>query len=76
MRMTIYGKGCSKCELLASHAESAAKSLGIPYELKKVTDINEIIDAGIMRTPALAVDDEVVVEGAVASEDKIKTLLS
>ena len=76
MRMKIYGKGCAKCELLADHAEAAAKSLGIPYELEKVTDINAIIEAGIMRTPALALDDEVVVEGTVASEETIKALLS
>ena len=76
MRMKIYGKGCAKCELLADHAESAAKSLGIPYEMEKVTDINAIVEAGIMRTPALALDDEVVVEGTVASEETIKALLS
>ena len=76
MRMKIYGKGCAKCELLADNAESAAKSLGIPYEIEKVTDINAIIEAGIMRTPALALDDEVVVEGTVASEETIKALLS
>lgn len=76
MKMKIYGSGCAKCNLLTKHAEAAAKSLGIPYELEKITDINDIIDAGIMRTPTLAIDDEVVVEGHVASEEKIRQLLA
>jgi len=40
-----------------------------------VTDVNDIINAGVMRTPALAVDGEIAVEGKVASADDIKKLL-
>lgn len=76
MKLKIYGSGCTKCKLLAEHAESAAQALGISYELEKVTDMNSIIDAGVMRTPALAVDDEIVVEGRVVGAEKIKQLLA
>ena len=76
MKLKIYGSGCTKCKLLAEHAESAAQALGISYELEKVTDMNSIIDAGVMRTPALAVDDEIVVEGKVVGAEKIKQLLA
>ncbi len=76
MNLKIYGSGCAKCNLLAEHAESAARALEINYEIEKVTDINEIIDAGVMRTPALAVNDEIVVAGSVPSADKIKEYLS
>lgn len=76
MKLKIYGSGCAKCNLLANHAASAAQSLGLSYELEKITDVNDIIDAGIMRTPALVVDDEVLVEGNVASEEKIQQLLA
>ena len=75
MKLRIYGSGCSKCNLLAEHAETAAKELEISYELEKVTDINDIIDAGVLRTPALAVDGKVVVMGQVASAEKIKEYL-
>ena len=76
MKLTIYGSGCSKCKLLTEHAEAAAKELGISYEIDKVTDMNAIIDAGVVRTPALAVNGELVIEGAVPSADKLKTYLA
>jgi len=62
--------------LLTEHAEAAAKELGISYEIDKVTDMNAIIDAGVIRTPALAVNGELVIEGAVPSADKLKTYLA
>ena len=54
MKLQILGKGCAKCVALGEHAEAAAKALGLEYELEKVTDLNAIIDAGVMTTPALA----------------------
>jgi small redox-active disulfide protein 2 len=76
VKLTIYGSGCSKCKLLTEHAEAAAKALGISYEIDKVTDMNAIIDAGVVRTPALAVNGELVIEGTVPSADKLKTYLA
>ena len=76
MKLKIYGSGCTKCNLMTQHAEAAAQELGIEYELEKVTDMNQIIDAGVMRTPALAVDGEVVVSGHVPSAEKLRQLLS
>ena len=75
MKFQIYGSGCSKCESLTANLESAAQALGITYEVVKVTDINAIIDAGVMRTPALAVDGKVIVEGKVVGADAIRKLL-
>lgn len=76
MKLTIYGSGCAKCNLLTQHAETAARELGASYELEKITDMNQIIDAGIMRTPALAVDDQIVVEGKVPSANELKQYLA
>jgi small redox-active disulfide protein 2 len=76
LNLQIYGSGCAKCQTLATNTEAAARSLGINYELEKVTDMNAIIDAGIMRTPALAVDGEILIEGKVPSTDEIRRLLT
>jgi len=76
MKLEIYGSGCAKCNLLTQHAEKAARELGISYQLEKITDINGIIDAGVLRTPALAVDGKLVVVGQVPSADKIKQYLA
>ncbi len=75
MKFTIYGSGCAKCNQLAANAEQAANDKSLDYELEKVTEMNAIIDAGIMRTPALAIDDEIVVEGKVASPADIERLI-
>ncbi|MCB1849170.1 MAG: TM0996/MTH895 family glutaredoxin-like protein [Halieaceae bacterium] len=76
MKLAIYGSGCSKCKTLAANAEAAARALGLTYELDKITDMNAIIDAGVMRTPALGVDGSIVVEGKVAAAEEIQKLLA
>jgi small redox-active disulfide protein 2 len=74
-KIEILGTGCPKCKKLAETAEEAAKALGILYELKKVTDIQEIIGYGIPMTPAMVVDGEVKVLGRVPPMDEMKKLL-
>lgn len=75
MKLTVYGSGCAKCQQLTANAEAAARRLNLDFSLDKVTDVNAIIDAGVMRTPALAVDDEVIVEGKVPSSNELEGLL-
>jgi small redox-active disulfide protein 2 len=72
----ILGTGCPKCEKLAKNADEAAKALGIDHKLEKVADINQILDFGVMMTPALAIDGEVKATGKVLSIDEIKALLA
>jgi small redox-active disulfide protein 2 len=74
-KLQILGTGCAKCKTLAANTEAAAKALGLEYELVKVTDINQIMDFGVMLTPALAVDGVVKSAGKVLSADEIKALL-
>lgn len=76
IKLQILGSGCAKCATLAFNADVAARSLALDYELEKVTDINAIIDAGVMSTPALAVDGEVKSVGRVLSVVEIKQLLT
>ncbi|AVI63885.1 thioredoxin family protein [Halomonas sp. GFAJ-1] len=76
MKLKIYGSGCKKCQQLTDNAKQAANALGLTVEIEKITDVNAIIDEGIMRTPALGIDDEVVIEGKVASVEEIQKLLS
>lgn len=74
-KIQVLGTGCPKCKKLAESAELAAKELNLEYELIKVTDINEILDFGVMSTPGLAVDGNVKVTGRVPSVDEIKKLI-
>ncbi len=75
-KIQILGTGCAKCKKLAELAENAANELDIQYELEKVTDLNDIMNFGVMVTPALVVDGEVKIAGKVPKIDDIKKLLS
>jgi small redox-active disulfide protein 2 len=75
MKLQILGTGCPKCKQLAQNAESAAEELGVDYEIEKVTDVNDIMEFGVMMTPALAVDGDVKVTGKVADVEDIKAFL-
>lgn len=76
MKIQILGTGCAKCKQLTENAETAARDMGIVYELEKVTDIVEIVKFGVMATPALAVDGNVKLVGKVATPAEIRALLS
>lgn len=75
-KLQVLGTGCPKCKQLAQTTETAAKELGIEYELIKVTDINEIVSFGVMSTPALVVDGVVKLAGKVPPVAEIKKLLA
>lgn len=74
-KLQILGAGCPKCQKLAKNTQRAADELGLDYELEKITDVNEIMEFGVMMTPALAVDGEVKSTGKVPDPDDIKQLI-
>ncbi|OPX19598.1 MAG: thioredoxin family protein [Desulfobacca sp. 4484_104] len=74
-KLQILGPGCPKCIELGQRTEEAAKSLGLDYELEKVTELNQIMAYGVMMTPALVVDGEVKVVGQVPSLEDIKKII-
>ena len=75
MQLTVMGPGCTRCKTLARLTEQAAKELGVPYELIKVTDLKQIMALGVMMTPALAVNGTIKLAGRVPSLEEIKKLL-
>ena len=76
MQLLILGTGCAKCTKLYEVTEQAAQSLGLQYELEKVTDLKQIMAFGVMATPALVVDGQVKVSGKVPSLEELKTMLA
>ena len=75
MKIQILGTGCPKCEKLAANAKKAADNLGLDYEMEKVTELNQIMEFGVMSTPALAVDGKVLVVGKVPNPAELEKLL-
>ncbi len=76
MKIEVLGTGCPKCHKLAENAKAAADKLGVEYELVKVTQLADIMQRGVMMTPALAIDGTVKSSGKVLSEAEVTTLLT
>ena len=68
----ILGASCPKCKKLNELVEEAVNELGVSAEIIKVTDINKIIDYGVMMTPALVIDGDVKVAEKIPEKEGIK----
>ena len=76
MDIKFLGSGCAKCQTLGRVTHDAVDQLGLRADFEKVTDPGEIASWGVMATPALVVDDEVVVSGRVPNVDDVKRMLA
>ncbi len=75
MKIQILGTGCPKCRQLAANAQAAVDAAGVDAVIEKVEKIAEIVDFGVMTTPALAIDGEVKSAGKLLSADQIQELI-
>ncbi len=75
MKIEILGTGCAKCKSLAKNVEKAVKETGVQAEVAKVDNIKEIMDRGVMMTPALYIDGESKLVGRTATVEEIKKML-
>jgi len=74
-KIEVLGTGCAKCNKLEETARKAADELGIEYEVIKVKDINDIMNYGVMVTPALVVNGVVKVAGKVPAIEEVKKMI-
>jgi len=75
MKIEILGTGCPKCRATEKIIRQVIDELKEEAEIVKVEDLQEIVNRGVMMTPAVAVDGEVKIVGHVPSADEIKKLL-
>jgi len=76
MKIAILGPGCRNCVTLERLAREAAAALGIDAEVTKVTDYADIASYGIMSTPGLVLDGEVVLSGRLPSGEEVRELIA
>lgn len=76
MIIKVLGSGCKKCEVLTNNTKEAIEEMGIEAEVVKVTDFKEIMGFGVMSTPTLVIDEEVVSVGKVLKPKQIKELIN
>lgn len=75
MNIKILGMGCSNCKKLQAVTEESVKELGIKANIEKVEDMPKILAYGVMRTPALVIDEQVVLQGRIPQKEELKKLL-
>jgi len=76
MKIKVLGAGCANCQALEKRTAEAVASLGLHAEIEKVTDYGEIASYGVMSTPALVVDETVVLSGRVPKVAELESLLA
>ena len=76
MKLEVLGSGCANCQKLMAVTEEAVRDLGVAdAEVIKVEDFAKIMTYGVMSTPALVIDEKVVVSGRVPRPAQVRELL-
>jgi len=76
MQIKILGTGCAKCKSLEEFTRRAVEELELSATVEKVEDIQQIMSYGILSTPGLVVNDQVILSGYLPRTREIKDLLS
>jgi small redox-active disulfide protein 2 len=75
MKIEVLGMGCPKCMSLEQNVKKALAELAMLADVEKVTDIQQIIQRGVMSTPALVIDGAVVLQGKSPTVDQLKDVI-
>ncbi|MBZ4663187.1 MAG: redox-active disulfide protein 2 [Caloramator sp.] len=75
MQIKILGSGCANCKKLEANAREAIKELGVEAEVIKVEDFKDIMKYGVMRTPAIVINEKVKMFGKVCTVEEIKNYI-
>lgn len=75
MEIKILGPGCPKCKTLDQLTREVVEKNGIQARVTKVEDIMEIMKYGVLSTPALVIDEKVVLKGRIPSAEELRQLI-
>lgn len=75
LEIKILGSGCSRCEALEKLVKKAVEEMNLDARVEKVGDIQEILKYSVMRTPALVINEKVLLSGVVPRMTELKSLL-
>jgi len=75
MKIQIAGPGCPNCQNTERNVIDACAALDFAADISHVTNIADILDLGVMRTPAVVIDGEVVISGRVPTVSELKNML-
>jgi len=75
-QIRILGPGCARCKQLYEGTLQAVADLGLDANVEKVEDLSAIVARGILATPALVIDDELVLAGQVPNATRLREILA
>lgn len=75
MHIDVYGPGCANCKRLEQQTRDALARIGLEAEVTKVEDVVAIAEAGVMRTPALGIDGQLVLQGRVPAVTELESII-
>ena len=76
MEIKVLGTGCAKCKSLEKVTRKAVDELNLDVTVTKVEDIQKIMENAVIRTPALVIDEKVVLSGQLPKVAEIKELIT
>lgn len=76
MEIKVLGTGCAKCKSLEKVTRKAVEELQLEASVEKVEDIQKIMEYAVMRTPALVINEKVVMSGQLPKVSEVKDLLN
>ncbi len=75
MKIKVLGTGCPSCKSLEKNVNEALDELSIKAEVEKITEVKDIMAYGVMSTPALVVDEKVVLYGHVPNVSQLVDII-
>ena len=75
MKIQVLGSGCKKCKELYERTQKAVLSLGLDTSVEYITDVQKIVEMGIISTPVLAINGKPVITGMLPDIERIEKLL-
>ena len=71
----VLGAGCKSCHEQYENAKKAAASLGLSLEVEYITDMQKVMEYGVMRMPAIVINEKVASQGKVLKAAEAESLL-
>ncbi|MFO8055455.1 MAG: thioredoxin family protein [Bacteroidales bacterium] len=75
MEIKVLGPGCAKCKTTEKAVQEAVNESGKDITITKVDDVMKIMEYGVMRTPAIVVNEKVVSSGKVPSKKELDKII-
>jgi small redox-active disulfide protein 2 len=76
LSIKILGPGCARCKATVEVVKKALEKRGLPTDITKVEDVEEIVKYNILKTPAVVMNEQVKISGRVPTQEEIESLLN